>query len=848
MTPDQLQKINCSLIPFKTMFSNYLKIAFRNLMRNKTYSMITILGLALGMACCILLMLTVNYERQFDTFHEKKESLYRVFTRTQESEGEELRTNCPLPLAPTMKAELPGVEYVSRFSSSQPATVKYNNTPFREYPVFVDADFFSLFTLKFLQGSPNQAFQDLQSMVIAKEVADKIFGENANALGKQVSMQLGGQFKTFQITGVIDNLPQNSSMELTVLVRFENNPQYIFDKDRWDNISTDTYFSLKPTTTIQEFERTLQPFTDKHFAENIQSRKDAGVKANERGHLYELYGQPLWDWHFGTMIDKTNSAKTPFYSLMAIAVLIMLIAAINFINLSVARSITRSREVGIRKTVGAQKGQIVYQFLGEALLIVGIALVVSLVVAEAMLPLYNSLMRLKLSLLLSGGIVENLMFWGALLTVLLLVGVCAGSYPAFYLSRLQAVHTFKPQSQGFSASQMRNILVVVQFSLAVGLIACTMIVHEQTAFMQAKSLGFNRSGVVMIPTGDGANGNATMERFKSRLVGNPAIVNMSVGTKPIGRGLDNSDTRSHIARGYNGGEVSVDVLSVYFNYIETLEIPMLAGRTFDKAHLSVDTAESIIPNELAARQIWNLIPKEERLKRSQNGEFTPQAIVGFSVPSTEKNVPPMTVIGVTKDYHVESMRRKIAPTIHVMWSGSENYIFVRTGLDKLNENLALLERTWREVAPDVPWQGSIVDDNIARLYRNYTRMTNLTITAAVIAVALSCIGLFALAAMAITARTKEIGIRKVLGASIANIIGLLSRDFLKLVGLGIVIATPVAWWLMRSWLQGFAYRTELNVLVFVLAGIMAVGIAFLTVAGQAFRAARANPVNSLRSE
>lgn len=830
------------------MLRNYFIIALRNLLRNKTYSFITIVGLSLGMACCILLMLTVRHNITFDSFHTNKESLYRIYTKTQEQSGEERTSSCPLPLAPTLKAEIPSIVYASRLNSFPPTTVKYNNTPFREYPRFVDEDFIKMFSFTFLQGSPETALKDVQSMIITKEVADKIFGVNAQVIGKQVSMQIAGEFKPFMITGVIADVPENSTLEVSVLVRFEGNPQYAFDKDRWDNISTETYVMLKEGVNAQEFEKSLLPFVEKHYAENIKGKKDGGVKPNERGHFYELYAQPLEDWHFNTLLDKNNSAKAPFYALIAIVILIMLIAAINFINLSTARSFTRSREVGIRKTVGAQKRQIIAQFLGEAAVIVGIAFAMSVVLAEAMLPLYNNLMRLKLTLILRDGFGENLVFWGILALGLGAVGICAGAYPAFYLSNLQAIHTMKQQKDGFSPSRMRNILVVVQFALAVGLIACTMIIREQTVFMQSASPGFNRSGVVMIPTGDGANGNKTMERLKSRLATNPHVLSMSVGTKPIGRGLDNSDSRSHIGRTYNGGEVSVDVLSVYFNYIETLEIPLLAGRTFDRGHIAVDTAESVIPNELAARQIWNLMPKEERLKRSSNGEFTPSAIIGFSVPSTEKNVPPMTIIGVTKDYHYESLRRQIAPMIHVMWSGSEHYIFVRIRLENIHENIAVLEQAWRDVSPDVPWQGSIIDDNIARMYRNYTMMTNTTMSAAVIAVALSCIGLFALAAMAIAARTKEIGIRKVLGASMGNIITLLSRDFLQLVGIGIIVATPVVWWLMRQWLQGFAYRTDVGASVFIVAGILAVGIAVIAIAGLAFRAARANPVDSLRSE
>ncbi len=831
------------------MLTNYIKIALRNIQRNKLFAFITIFGLSLGMACCILLMLTVHFEQNFDTFHEKNNRIYRIGVMNQSVEGVEPQTSCPVPLAPTMKAELPSVEYASRFSGAPPATLKYNNTAFREYPVFVDADFVKIFSLNFLQGSADAALKDVNSLVLTKEIADKMFGENAIALGKQVTMQIDGEFKPFAVTGVIQNLPPNSSLDLSVLVRFDNGASYKTEMTHWDNFSTETYFSLQPNITQQDFERSVVPFVEKHFAEVIKSKLDVGIRPNERGKVLELRAQPLHDWHFNTLMDKSGTAKNTFYSLIAIAFLIVLIAAINFVNLSIARSFTRSREIGIRKTVGAQKHQLVGQFLGESLVIVGLALFVGIVLAEALLPLYNSLMRLKLTLLLSGGVAENLVFWGGMIGLLLVVGISAAAYPAFYLSNLQAASTMKSRSQGVSPSTLRNILVVVQFALAVGLIACTMIIRNQTEFMKKKSLGFNRDGIVVIPTGDGANGAKTLERYRARLAGNPSIVNMSAGLRPIGRGLDGSDTHSHMGRSYNGGEVSVDVLWTYFNYIETLEIPLLAGRTFDKAHIASDSLESVIMNESAARQVWSLMTKEDRLKRAQNGEFTPSAIIGFSVPSGEKDIPPMNIIGVTKDYHMESLRRKIVPAIQVMWRGySANYIFARIRLENMSETLQAMESAWREVSPDVPWQGSLADENIERLYRTYTRQTNLIMTAASIAVALSCIGLFALAAIAMAARTKEIGIRKVLGASVSNIISLLSRDFLKLVGVGIVVATPLAWWMMQSWLQSFAYRTELGAGVFIISGLLAVSIAFMTVAGQAFRAARANPVNSLRSE
>jgi ABC-type antimicrobial peptide transport system permease subunit len=836
------------------MFQNYITIAVRNIFRHKTDSAITIVGLALGMACSILLVLQVHNELSFDAFHANKDRIFRIYTVAQQpNRGEDAFITQPVPLAPTLKAEMPQVQYATRLSSTAPASMKYNGSVFRESPVFVDEDFFTIFTVSFLQGSAANAFKELRSVVVTKEFADQAFGNDANALGKPLTIRLYGQDQSFLVSGVIADAPKNSSLEFAVLLRYEQQENYARDKNVWTNSSTETYVCLREHASAQEFERALQPFVDKNFAVNIKSQQDAGIKPNARGNYLELHAQPLSDVHLNTALDKSRASLTALYALVGIAVIIMLIAVINYVNLSVARSLTRSREVGIRKTMGAARGQIIVQFLGEALVTVMAALLLAVVLAEALLPLFNSIMRSNLTLVLEGGALPNILFWGALLLVLALVGVVAGAYPAFYVSRFAAVTAMKGRLQGISPSRLRSVLVVVQFALAVGLIACTMIIRQQTEFMQNRSLGFNRAGVVMIPTGDGANGKAIMENLRAVLARNPVtaanIVAMSTGTKAIGRGLDNSNTTSHITRNFNGGRVSVDVLNIDYNYLETLEIPMLAGRTFNKAHMGVDTSESIIVNEAAARQIWNLLRPDERKKLSGTGEFSAQATVGVMLPPEEQGALPMVVVGVTADYHVESLRRKIAPTIHVMWSDfPATYIFVRLRGEEMISTMAALQAAWQEVSPDVPWQGSFLDDNIARLYRNYTRQTRLTMTAASIAIALACVGLFALAAMMIRSRTKEIGIRKVLGASVASIIGLLSKDFVRLVVVGIVVAVPVAWWLMSRWLQDFAYRVELSAWVFVAAGVVAVAIALVTVAAQAFRAARANPVNALRSE
>jgi putative ABC transport system permease protein len=846
------------------MFQNYIRIALRNLARQKGYSAINIIGLALGMACCILLSLSVKQEMSFDTFHENRDRIFRVFQRAQTPDGGTAFPAQPIALAPTMKAEIASVQYSSRFSGESPTAMKHNGNLFRESPVFVDADFFRMFSFQFLQGSTDASLKELQSVVLTKEVADKIFGENAQALGKEITIVIEGETKPFIISGVIANPPKTSSIELSVILRFENRPNYLENMKHWDNYSTEVYICLKNNVSATVVEQDLTPFTNTHFAEVIRDKKSNGIKPADDGNYIKQCLQPLGDVHFGSVFSKSGNAKGNVYILVTIAGFILLIASINFVNLSIARSFTRAREVGIRKTIGARRGQLMMQFLGEAMLVVLSAMILSIVLAEMLLPAFNTAMNIKLSLFIRNGneiaLVENAQFWGVLLTLFVGMGIAAGAYPALYVSGLQAASTLKSRTKGISPSRLRNLLVIVQFALAVGLIACTFVMREQTEFLQNKPLGYNRDYVMMIPTGDGVHGRAMMDKFKATLGANPNILSMSHATKPIGRGLDGSNSNSFSTWSFHGGEVGANIMGVGFDYIETLQIPMLAGRTFQKAYQN-DTSVSVIVNELSARQIWNLLPEAERKRRTGATEFAPANVLGIEIPRSEPNVkpndtsyePPLYIVGVTANYHFESLRREIEPAMHLASPNfPASYIVVRIRAEHISSTVAAMENAWRIAAPDSPWIGSFLDDNITRLYRNQKRLTTLALSATGVTIALSCMGLFALAALIISQRTKEIGIRKVLGASVAGIIGLLTKDFLKLVGIAIIIALPIAWYLMSAWLKDYAYQIELRSLsgfvMFFGAGTLAVVIAFLTVAFQATRAARSNPVDALRSE
>lgn len=831
------------------MFANYLKIALRTLLRNKGTSAVNITGLSVGMAACLLLALLVQFQFSYDQFHANKESLYRIYTIAQNKDGEEKIANQPIPCAPALVAEIPEVERATRVDGAGYTSIRAGNSDvnkvFRETPTFTDAPFFTMFSFPFLQGSPDAALKDLNSIVLTKELADKLFGTDAPAVGKSVQVMLEGAYKDFVVSGVIADVPEASSFQLNMVIRFEQRGSYAEQKDRWNAWSHEVYVQLRSGVQPLMLEKKLDAFAEKHFAEDVQDRKQSGVKPNAAGHFMESRLQELSDWHFNTTLER-SSPKNFVLALAGVGVFIVLIACINFVNLSVAQSVGRTKEVGVRKALGAGRRTIAVQFLGEALLVVALSLVCSLVLVELLLPLFIAATGLKLTL----NIQEHWGFLAVVIPSLAFIGIAAGAYPAFYIARFQVATALKDAVRGASPRRVRSALVVVQFTIAVALIASTVVIWRQTRFLHTKNLGFDREQVVMIPIGNDAKGRDILRKYKSMLQHRTDIASLSGSAKPIGRGLDGSDYSSNSGTNFRGGILKMALLQIDFDYTETMGIQLVAGRTFSEQYIAADTTTSYLVNEAFAREVWSMLPKTEQQQLSNGtGQYSPEALINLPLFQARDTTQMYKIMGIVKDYHFESLRRLIRPAVLFAAPLDDiRYIFVRIKAGNTEETMNALKTSWQQVSPDVPWQGSFLDENIERQYRSQSRLTQLTMIGAGLAIVLSCIGLFALAAMMLAARTKEIGIRKVLGASVASIVGLLSRDFMRLVGIAIVLGTPVAFLFVRSWLQDYAYKIELSAWMFVLGAAMAVGIAFITVAVQAMRAARANPVHSLRSE
>jgi putative ABC transport system permease protein len=834
------------------MLKNYFTVALRNLWRHKNTAFVNIFGLAVGMAACLLLAVNVQDEWSFDRFHAKESRLYRLCTFAQNNDGEERTGAQAIPLTPTLLREISDIEQATRVTSLGATSVRVGNTVFRTTPMFADPHFFTMFSFPFLHGSPDKALSGMKSVVLCKELADKFFGANVTATGKTIQIQLNGTFQDFLVSGIVANPPINSSLEPRMTIRFEHLPWYAEAKDQWNSWSHDVFVQTRKGVDVRALETNLRAFDKTHFAQDIAERRQSGVKPNANGSYLETKLQPIADLHFNTLLEPEAGGQTFVFALVGIGAFILLIACINFVNLSIARSVGRTKEVGVRKVLGAGRGTIAAQFLGESLLVVAIALLLGVVLAELALPLFNAALGKKLVF----DVASNGLFIVGVLAVVVLVVVAAAAYPALYVSRFQAASALKGNvgnrtGRGSAALRVRGVLVVVQFTFAIALIAATLVVVRQTQFLYTKHLGFDRENIVMIPIGNDAAGRLALGRYKTLLQNRPDIVAVTGSAKPVGRGLDGSDYQSNSGTLFRGGTLRMALLQVDMDYPATLGIPLVTGRHFAKEFMSVDTTLSVIVNESMARQVWNLLPAQERRSRA-NGkeEFSAQALLGLQLfPPGTDTTKLSAIVGVVRDFHFEPLSKQIRPAVlFAIPLDNIRYIFVRIRPQNITTTMDALQTAWKQVSPDVPWQGSFLNENIERQYRRQTRQMTLTMTAAGVAIALSCVGLFALTALLLVSRTKEIGMRKVLGASVASIVGLLSKDFLKLVGIAIVIATPLAYWAAGKWLQDFAYRVELSWWMFVLAGVMAVVIAFATVATQAWRAARQNPVNALRSE
>ncbi|MEM9674753.1 MAG: ABC transporter permease [Cyclobacteriaceae bacterium] len=806
------------------MIKNYIKITLRNLANQKLYAFLNVLGLSIGIASCLLIMLYIYHELSYDTFHERADRIYRVGLNGKIADQEVYTTNTTPPLAFTAIEEFPEVQNATRmYTHWGDQIVRYGETVISEEDVYlVDSTFFDVFSFPLLAGDPQTALVEPNSIVIPEDEARKYFGDEP-ALGK--TLLLGNDKTPHTITGVLEELPDNSHFHFSML-RAMSTLEYS-RQEGWFNNSFQTYLLLHEGASAESLEAKLPGLVAKYVGPEVQ--QFLGVSLEDffaQGNKYGYFLQPLLDIHLYSDLEdelEPNGDITYVYILAAIGFFIILLACINFMNLATARSGNRAKEVGIRKTLGSLRTHLIRQFMSESVLLSLIATVLGLASAWLLLSPFNNLAGKEISDLLF----IQPWFLLSLFGLMLLVGVLAGSYPAFYLSSFRPAEVLKGKIKaGMKSSGIRNGLVVFQFFVSITLIICTLLVYRQLEYTRTKNLGFEKENVVVVD-GLWRLEDGKQEALRQALISQSSIINASISNN-VPPGVNNTTVFRKKA---DEQDVMVSTYHVDYDHLPTMDIELLEGRNFSP-DFPTDTI-ALLLNEAAVRAFNLDDPLGEEIQYFGGSEYGQSTY--------------FKVVGVFKDFNFETLKNNIRP-LALMLSTDGGHISVRTAPGDVSASLATIENIWKEYAPDQPFQYSFLDEDFDALFRAEQRLGQVFTVFTGLAILVACLGLLGLAAFMAEQRTKEIGIRKVMGASVTNIAVLLSKDFTKLVVIAFILSIPLAYFIMQSWLKGFAFRIDIGPGTFILAGTAALLIAWLTVSWQSIKAASADPVKSLRSE
>lgn len=810
------------------MIRNYFIIAVRSLMRNKTYSIINIAGLSVGLACCLLLSLYILDEAAYDRHHRDLDNLYQVTSIIGDvSENKVMRTTSG-PIVWGVKDELPEIEQVTRLVNPPGVgqnLIRYKDRQFYESDGYIaDSTLFDIFTYNFVEGNPRTALVEANSVVLTEALARKIFADEP-AINQIISITQGGPVADFRVTGVLAEKQGRSHVNANFFVSMTSSGWAEFLRspavtDQWagQNFLL-SYIKLKPGHSPEAFISKLNKVFLKHGAEDLKTlgmKKQLGLHPVKDIYLYGTFG-------------GSSPRISYLYVIGSIAVFILLIACINFMNLSTAKATRRANEVGLRKTLGAQRGALIRQFLGEAMVVVILAVFFSLVLLQLFLPLFNQLTDKDIALE-SGNIGY---FLAALACISLVTGLAAGGYPAFYLSSFQPASVLKGKViLNSSGNLMRKSLVVVQFLVAITLVCCMLAITRQLRFMQSKDLGFDANNKIILPLRtESAKDN--YQTLYDALAGLASVKGASAAAYIPGA---NIWTDFSLYREGSSMEAAVMVKNTWVepNYMDVLDIELVAGRKFMENRMS-ESQNRIILNEIAAKQLG----------------YGPWEIVGKTLYNEHSSgLSSYEVIGVMKDYHQTSAKEEIFPVLFRIpkETSSYNFLLLDVAGEDIEKTLGNVEGVWKNVNPDTPFEYSFLDDNVRLQYEEDKRVSRVITGFTIIALIICCLGLFGLSTYMAERRFKEIGVRKVLGASVSQIVQMMSGEFVRLVLIAFAISVPLAMFIIDRWLENFAYKAQLGVLVYITAGASALLIALLTVSFESIRAASGNPVHALRNE
>ena len=815
------------------MIKNYLKVAWRNLVRNKTFSFINIVGLAIGLSSFLLIALYVMDELSFDRYYDKAGNIYRIDLDSRWG-GQEVRmAQIGDPIGPKLKNDYPQVEEYTRifYSRNDPSMAnkligKGNEYITEDNTAYVDSTFFNVFKFPALEGDPRTALNEPGTVVITASTAAKYFG-SADAVGKTLAVKQDGKDVPYKVNAVIKDIPRNTHFDFNILFSMKSlNYQW----GQTGNSNFYTYLVLKPGPDAKVFEKELNGYILKYFAPVLKDLNMSSVEEFEKaGNRIKFLLTPVTSIHLhsdrqaGEEISPSGSIQyVTIFS--AVALLILLIACINFMNLTTARSAGRAREVGIRKVLGTERKELVMQFLTESTLMVLLSLLIAIGIAFLALPLFNSVAAKSMSMAsLFSPVILPL-----LLALPFAVGLLAGSYPAFFLSGFKPIEVLKGKlKMGTRSGGLRSALVVFQFTTSIMLIIGTIVVYRQLHFIQTRDLGFNKEQVLIINAADALGNNA--EPFKKQVI---QLSGVKSGTLSAYLPVSNSSRNAYnvfkdpvaaAANSFNAQYWGID-----YGYLETMGIKLLKGRNFSPG-FGMDSSSWII-NEATARILGYEDPVGKNIYTIDDGKATAHPIVGL-----------------VKNFNFESLHSPVGPLIFAL-QRSTGLASFKVNTANINPLIKQIRNEWKTMAPGMPFSYRFLDESFNEMYRAEQRVGEIAMIFSVLAILISCLGIFGLATFIAEQRMKEIGIRKVLGASVRGIVGLLSRDFMKLVAIAFVIATPFAWWVMNKWLQGFVDRAGFSWWIFVVAGLAALFIALATVSLQSVRAALMNPTKSLKAE
>lgn len=799
------------------MLKNYLTVHLRNLLGQKGYSAINVLGLAIGLASCILILLYVQDELSYDQHHERKDRIYRiVVSMTAEGRTEEW-ARTPSAWAPVLKEEYPEIEQFTRWKPPNTSwLIGYNEKSYEgKFFVFSDSSVFDIFTIPLVQGNPRTALAEPHTVVVSETMAELIFG-NENPVGKVVSVD---DTYMFTVTGIMRDMSTSSHFHADFLASFStlaasgiyNEPTTIQNMDR----TLYTYLLIKEGYAPEELEDKLHQFPARHLGERLETL----------GMEFRPYLQPLTDIHLYSNLNleiEPNSDIRYVYIFTSVAVFMLLIACVNFMNLSTARSARRAQEVGIRKVLGAQRVQLVGQFIGESVIFSFIALAAALVLVHLILPEFSRFSGKELEM-----DYESTWLIPALLAITLCTGIVAGGYPAFVLSSFRPVAVLSGALKaGVSQSLLRKALITFQFVVSIIMIVGTVVILEQLEYIRNKQLGFEKEHVVVVRLPDYETVQG-FPAFRNKVMQYPEIVNLSTSTSVPGRLTATSFIQPE---GYIAEDTPlIPTIWTGFDFIETMGIEIVSGRSFSRAVAS--DSYSVLVNETAARTFGWEDPIGKEFKYTHTPDY-----------------PPMYVVGVMEDFHFHTLHRRIEPLLILFWDGGDTMV-VRLRGQSLSRGLEILQEQWRETYPNhPPMESYFLDQDLDQKYAAEQRLGSVFITGTVLSILIACLGLLGLASYVAEQRTREIGVRKVLGATISNVILLLSKDSTRLFLIAFVLGVPISYYIMQGWLENFPYRIEMSLGVFIFTGLAAILITWLTVGYHALRAATANPADALRAE